>query len=152
MSTSAENEFQGTTSAAVLIDPARPEATVAEPRTRWRAIRDTVGAVVGAVLGLVPHVMHHVGLLAGAAVVTGAAGNALLFGVGLVFSVPLLLRLYRRFRTWHAPAIAVAVFATLFSLSAFVIGPAISGGTTEPAPASPAQVQDEDHAGHHPDE
>lgn len=151
MSTSAENELQGTAS-AVLTDPAPSEAASAVSRTRWRTIRDTVGAVVGAVLGLVPHVMHHIGLVAGVAVITGAAGNALLFVVGLVFSVPLLLRLYRRFRTWRAPAIAVAVFATLFSLSAFVVGPAISGGTTEPAPASPAQVQDEDHAGHHPNE
>ncbi len=52
------------------------------------------------------------------------------FVIGLVFSFPMLRRLYRRFRTWWAPAIAVAVFTALFSLSAFVIGPAVSGAGT----------------------
>jgi len=39
----------------------------------------------------------------------------------------MLLRLKRRFGTWGAPALGLAVFAAMFSLSAFVIGPAISG-------------------------
>ena len=108
--------------------PAASEARSADGRkTRLRAIRDAIGAFFGAILGLAPHVLHHIGLIAGAAFVTGARGNALLFGIGLVFSIPLLRRLYRRFQTWRAPAIAVAVFAAVFSLSAFVIGPAISG-------------------------
>lgn len=121
-------------------------------RRRFAVVRDTMGAVVGAVMGLVPHVMHHVGLLAGAALVTGAAGNALFFAIGLVFSIPLLRRLYRRFHTWRAPAIAIVIFAALFSLSAFVIGPAISGdATSDNAPTSPSQTPGEDHGGHHPD-
>jgi hypothetical protein len=107
------------------------------PMSRWKATRDAVGAAVGTVLGIVPHVLHHVGLLAGAALITGATGNALLYAVGLLFSVPMLRRLYRRFRTWWAPAIAVAVFTGLFSLSAFVIGPAISGADDERPPTSP---------------
>jgi hypothetical protein len=118
--------------------------------SRLAVMRDTTGAVVGAVLGLLPHVLHHVGLIAGAALVTGAGGNALFFAVGLLFSVPMLRRLHRRFRTWVAPAVAVAVFAVLFSLSAFVIGPAISGGSTPAAPpASPSPGTTFDHSQHH---
>lgn len=118
-------------------------------RTRVAAIRDTVAAVVGAILGLVPHVLHHIGLIAGAAFIAGAGGNAVFFLIGLVFSIPMLRRLYRRFRTWKAPAIALAVFAILFSLSAFVIGPAVSGGGgSSDAPSSPSQTPSPDPHGH----
>ena len=112
-------------------------------RTRGRlgAIRDAVVAVIGAVLAIVPHVMHHVGLLAGAALLTGAGGNALFYLLGLAFSIPMLRRLYRRFGSWRAPVIAIVVFTAVFSLSAFVIGPAISGGGDEPgrSPSVPSQ-------------
>jgi len=119
--------------------PAVSALPVHDPRTRAYerivAVRSAVSAAVGSVLAIVPHVLHHVGILAGAALITGTAGN-LLFGVlGLVLSIPLLRRLYRRFGTWKAPAVAVAVFGVMFSLSAFVIGPAISGGSSDsPAP------------------
>lgn len=110
----------------------------------WR----TVSAVFGTLLGLVPHVLHHVGLLAGTALVSGAGGN-LVFGVlGLVLSIPLLRRLYRRFDTWIAPAIALAVFAIMFSLSAFVIGPALSGSPFTNAP-TPVHELPVDHSSHH---
>jgi hypothetical protein len=111
--------------------------------TAWSA----VAAVIATVMGLLPHLLHHVGLLAGVALVTGAAGN-ILFGVlGLVFSLPLLRRLYRRFGTWKAPAVALAVFATMFSLSAFVIGPTISDDAPGPSPVqSPGP---DGHSGHH---
>lgn len=93
----------------------------------WPQLATRSAPLVGAILGLAPHVIHHIGLIAGAALVTGAAGNGLFFGIGLVFSIPLLRRLYRRFRTWRAPATAMVVFAAVFSLSAFVVGPAVSG-------------------------
>lgn len=117
---------------------------------RRAAARDAVGAVFGAILGLAPHVMHHVGLIAGAAFITGAGGNTLFFLVGLVLSIPLLRRLYRRFQTWRAPAIAVAVFAAVFSFSAFVVGPAISGGDpgTGDLPPPPAPSSSLDEHGH----
>jgi hypothetical protein len=108
-----------------------------EGRSTWRAIRDGIGAVVGVVLGIAPHLLHHIGLLAGAAVITGASGSALFYLIGLALSIPMLLRLYRHFQTAWAPAIAVAVFTGLFSLSAFVIGPAISSTGDEPQPAAP---------------
>jgi hypothetical protein len=123
-----------------------------QPRVRrvlasaWNAVT----AAVGAVMGLLPHVLHHVGLLGGAVFVTGATGNMLFAVLGIVFSLPLLRRLYRRFGTWKAPGLALAVFALMFSLSAFVIGPAISGGDPAPGPV-PVQTPDPaQHDSHHP--
>lgn len=134
-----------------------PNSTAAAPpgapwRTAWAGIRATTGAL----LGLAPHVMHHVGLLAGAALLTGVLGNTVLYVVGLVLSIPLLRRLHRRFSTWKAPLIGGAVFTALFALSALVIGPAlnpaetpVTPSTASAAPASvPADGSDE-HTGHH---
>ena len=131
---------------------AAPGSAVATPGTggRLAAVRDTAGSVIGAVLGLVPHLLHHVTLIAGTALVTGAGGNALFFAVGLLLSVPMLRRLHRKFGSWVAPTIAVAVFAAMFSLSAFVIGPAISGESTTPsAPATPSPGHASDGTQHH---
>jgi hypothetical protein len=93
---------------------------------RLHALWSGVLGIVGTVVGLAPHVLHHVGLLVGTALVAGAVGT-LIFGLlGLAASVPMLLRLKRRFGTWWASALGLAVFAAMFSVSAFVIGPAIS--------------------------
>jgi hypothetical protein len=102
-------------------------------------------AVWGGFVGLLPHVLHHVGPLAGAALLAGATGRVLFAAIGLVAAIPFLRRVHRRFRTWKAPAIAVAVFAAAFSLSSFVIGPAIAG---DDAPARPGIEQD-GHDEHH---
>ena len=120
-------------------------------RGRLATVWNAVTAAIGVVMGLLPHVLHHVALFAGAALITTTGGNLVFGAVGLLLSVPLLRRLYRRFGTWKAPAAGIALFAVMFSLSAFVIGPAISGSspteTPEPArPTSPA-----DHTSHHPD-
>lgn len=134
---------------AAEIEPTARTLDAQGYRNKLASIRDAIGAVAGAVLGLAPHVMHHVGLLAGAALITGATGNALFFAVGLVFSIPLLRRLHRRFGTWRAPAIAVAVFTAAFSLSAFVIGPAISGDSAADNGPQPTQTPTQDHSSHH---
>jgi hypothetical protein len=128
-----------------------------DPHGRWTGIRDTLGAVVGAALGLLPHLLHHVSLFAGALVITGAAGNLLFGALGLLLSAPLLRRLYRRFGTWKAPTLALAAFAAMFSLSAFVIGPALTGAEPDATPTPPASETPEpgspsssvDHDGHH---
>ena len=126
-----------------------PDGETVEGRTfrgRLRALWHTVVGAVGLVMGLLPHVLHHVGLLAGTALVAGSGGTALFGIVGLLASVPMLVRLYRRFDTWIAPALAVLVFAAMFSLSAFVIGPAISGTAGDVAPGPLPTV---DHTGTH---
>jgi hypothetical protein len=109
------------------------------PDSWWKAIRDTAGAVIGTVVGIAPHVLHHIGLLAGAALISGASGNALFYAIGLLFSVPMLRRLHRHFTSWWAPTVAVVVFTGLFSISAFVIGPAISDSDETPPPSSPTE-------------
>jgi hypothetical protein len=103
-------------------------------------------ALWGGFIGLLPHVLHHVGPLAGAALLAGAGGQALFAAIGFVAAVPFLLRLHRRFGSWRAPAIALAVFAAMFTLSSLVIGPAISGGDTK---TPPGVEQPSDHASHH---
>ncbi len=103
-------------------------------------------AVWGAFTGVLPHVLHHVGPLAGAAVVAGATGKVVFGLIGLVVAIPFLRRLYRRFHTWIAPAIALGVFVVAFGISTFVIGPAISGNDT---PAKPGIQQPSGHTSHH---
>lgn len=110
----------------------------------WSAVL----AVWGAFIGLLPHVLHHAGPLAGAALLAGAAGTALFAAIGLVAAIPFLLRLYRRFRTWRAPAIALAIFAAVFSLSSFVVGPAISA-EDDSVPTEPGIEQPAGHEQHH---
>ena len=116
-----------------------------EPRSVVARAWSALLAVWGGVIGLLPHVLHHVGPLAGAALLAGATGTVLFAAIGFVAAIPFLLRLHRRFRTWRAPALALAIFAGMFSLSSFVIGPAISG---EPAPR-PGIEQPAGHNGHH---
>lgn len=125
-----------------------PEAEPAHGRGRLATLWNAMTAAVGALMGLLPHLLHHVSFLAGAVLVTGVGGNLMFGALGLLLSVPLLRRLYRRFRTWKAPAVAVTVFAAMFSLSAFVIGPAISDTDPQPAPEPTEQV-DPDHDEHH---
>jgi hypothetical protein len=127
-----------TRNGSAIVTPDRPR-----PPGRLRAARGAITGLLGGLLGLAPHVLHHVAFLAGTAVVAGSGGTALFGGLGLVASVPLLLRMHRRFGTWRAPAIALAVFALMFALSAFVLGPAISGTT------SSSTVPAMDHNSHH---
>jgi hypothetical protein len=131
------------TAAADLLAP--------RPKRGGRSVWATIRAGIGAALGILPHVMHHVGLLAGAALLTGVLGNGILYIVGLFLSIPLLRRLRSRFQTRWAPAIGVALFTVLFSLSAFVVGPALSGGAEPATPStpSPAVTTTDGHDAHH---
>jgi len=120
---------------------------VAAPPARKRFLSRVWGVLAaawGAAVGVAPHVLHHVGPIAGAAVLAGATGRALFAVLGLVVSIPLLLRLRRRFQTWIAPAIALTVMAAMFALSSFVIGPLITGNDS-PEPAPTGQTTDEHH-------
>lgn len=113
------------------------------------AARRTVGQRVwvgassagAAVLGVAPHVLHHVGLFAGA--LFAGVGGSLLFGVvGFLASIPFLVRVRRRTGSWRMPAVLLALFAVIFSISTFVIGPAITTTPSEqPSPASEQTVQ-----------
>ena len=112
-------------------------------RGGWQArLLATASGAIGAVAGLTPHVLHHVLPLAGAAFLTGATGSVLFGVLGLALTTPTLLRLRRRFQTWLAPGIALALFALAFTLSTFIIGPAIRG---DDAPAAIEERQPDPH-------
>jgi hypothetical protein len=150
------------TPAAAAADPATtPGASLppASPPRGWlRSVWNAVSAAVGVVMGLAPHVLHHVGVFAGAFFVAGVTGSLLFGAAGLLLTVPLLYRLFHRFGTWKAPAIAVTAFTVMFALSTFVLGPALTGATTgsggsdgsDPGTPSPASSTDPDHDAHHP--
>jgi predicted PurR-regulated permease PerM len=102
---------------------------------------------LGRVARSAPTRSHHIGPLAGAAVLAGASGRVLFAAIGLVASIPFLRRLQRRFATWKAPALALVIFALMFSFSSFVIGPAISGDGGSNVPT--VGHQGGGHEGHH---
>lgn len=129
---------------------APPDPAVRTFHGRLHALWHSILGAVGLLLGLLPHVLHHIGLLAGTALVAGSGGTALFGALGLLASIPMLVRLYRRFGSWVAPALGLLVFAAMFSLSAFIIGPAISGtgGDESPSPV-PSVDHTENHTGGH---
>lgn len=100
------------------------------------AIRGILAAGWGAVTGIAPHVLHHVGPLAGAALFAGAGGQAVFFAIGLLATVPTLRRLRRRFDNWLAPGVAMGIFGVAFALSTFVVGPLISAENPVPVTAA----------------
>ena len=110
-------------------------------------IRVAASTAVAAVLGVAPHVLHHVGPLAGAVLLGGVAGSLLFGAAGLVLAVPFLLRVRRRSGGWRLPIALLATFALVFSVSTFVVGPAISSSDGESPPA--ASPQPAGHEQHH---
>ena len=126
--------------------PATIEPT--ERPTAVGRVRAALSAVVAAALGALPHVLHHAGPLAGAALFAGVTGS-LLFGLlGLVAAAPFLLRMRRRSGSWRRPLGALAAFAAIFSISTFVIAPALTDGEDEPRSRPAAQPAGHDE--HHP--
>jgi hypothetical protein len=123
-------------------------ATVVRRRLGTRVWAGAVAAW-GVVTGVAPHVLHHVGPLAGAALLAGAAGKAVFFVLGLVLSIPMLRRLYRRFGTFVAPTVAIVAFAAVFTFSNLVVAPLLTG--SEKQPTLPGIKQPAAHAGHHSD-
>ena len=124
---------------------AQPEITPPSAPHRLRAMWEARVGAIGLVMGLLPHVLHHVGFFVGTALIAGSAGTAIFGLLGLLFSLPMLMRLHKRFGTWKAPALALAIFAMMFTISTYVIGPAIRGtGTT-----NTTTVPTIDHNSHH---
>ena len=130
-----------TTNALTTLDP-----TVRTPDRPRRTVWTVFSGIMGGILGIAPHVLHHVGPLVGTALVAGVGGTALFGVLGLIASLPMLIKLRRRFSNWWAPAIAIGVFAAMFSISSFVIGPLIS---RPDAPPRPPGVSEVDHIAHH---
>jgi hypothetical protein len=124
-------------------------------------IRAVVAGIGAAVLGAAPHVLHHVGPLAGAAVLAGATGKLLFGALGFALAIPMLRRLHRRHGSSVVTGGVFALMAVVFTFSAFVIGPAVTGGGESSAPAkntpgqtapdaAPPGVSESEHEAHHP--
>ena len=116
---------------------------------RAGAVAASVGA---ALLGAAPHVLHHVGPLAGAALLAGAAGTAIFGVIGLIASIPLLRRIRRRTGSWTVPAALLGLMATAFTISSLLVGPALEGeeaetGDSQSRENDPSDAQDHDE--HH---
>jgi len=117
-------------------------ASVPRPALVRRAahrLRVALAALVAGVLGVAPHVLHHVGPLAGAALFAGLGGTLLFGAIGFALAIPTLLRIRRHTGGWRVPAAALGAMAAVFSVSAFVIGPAISGDSESETKATPTQ-------------
>lgn len=135
--------------------------TTTRRASRWRAAWTALTGAAGFVVGLLPHVLHHVAPILGTALVAGAGGTVAFGLLGLAATVPMLIRLRRRFESWWAPAIALAAFTAAFLVSTFVIGPSLDGGAgaaqtpptappRAPSTAAPSATADpQDHAAHH---
>lgn len=132
-------------------------ATAALPSARRRrlaGLRSAPAAVGAALLGAAPHVLHHAGPFAGAALLAGVGGQILFGALGFVLALPMLWRLRRRSGSWRLPAGVLALMAAVFTASSLWLGPAISGNDETPTPtkSTPAlsQPKDADHDAHHP--
>ena len=129
MATKVLSTLRGPASVASTAPPAR--------RTVGQRVWVGVSSAGAVVLGVAPHVLHHVGLFAGA--LFAGVGGSLLFGViGFLAAIPFLLRIHRRTGTWRVPGALLALFAVVFSISTFVVGPAITGtdGEQKSSPSS----------------
>ena len=134
--------------------PRKPAAERSAPRTLRQRAGAVISSAVAAVLGILPHVLHHAGPLAGAALIAGTAGTLLFGALGLIAAIPFLLRVHRRCGNWRLPAGLLALFAVVFSISAFVIGPALTGSDSAKSRATttqsaPATAPSDSHASHH---
>lgn len=140
------------TSRVVIAERRAPTGLRSLPRRAWLAL----SAVWAVLLGLLPHILHHIGPLAGATLFAGIGGSLLFGAIGLLAAIPFLLRLHRRYSNWRVPAATLALFAAIFSISTFVIGPTISGGgdadasatTSQPA-NPPVDNKEPGHGAHH---
>ena len=134
-----------TSSAPVAVLPRRSSIRPPLVRRLWLALSSGFAAF----LGLLPHILHHAGPLAGAALFAGVGGSLLFGAIGLVAAVPFLLRIHRRCGNWRVPAGVLALFAAMFAISAFVVGPALSGGGESSKSSTPtSQPNQQAPAGH----
>jgi hypothetical protein len=114
-------------------------------------VRVALAGLGAAVLGVVAHVLHHVGPLAGAALLAGASGRLLFALLGFVATVPMLRGMRRRTGSWRVPGGVLAVMAAMFVLSSLMLGPAITGSgdsdraTDVPPVTGPTPAGHDDH-------
>jgi hypothetical protein len=122
-------------------------------RTRLGRLRVLLSGAVAALLGAAPHVLHHAGPLAGAALLGGVMGSLLFGALGLVAAIPFLLRIRRRTGGWRIPVALLVAFAVVFAVSTAITRSAVGGGEESNRPAAPSTlppgVSPSEHEAHH---
>src|SRR5680860_141714 len=125
------------------MSPRRPgfPSRAAERPSLLRRVRLVASGVAAAFLGLLPHILHHAGPLAGAALFAGVGGSLLFGAIGFIAAIPFLVRMKRHCGSWHRPLATLVLFAAVFLLSTFVVGPALTGDDSDGAKpsATPAE-------------
>lgn len=111
-------------------------------------VRTALLALWAAIAGAAPHVLHHVGPLAGTALMAGSGGRVLFGLAGFVATIPVLRRLRRRTGSWRAPGVTLTAFATVYAVSTLFLGPAIGSATSPEAGTTAAEQVEVDHHGH----
>ena len=120
----------------------------AAPPTVAARVRTGLLALWAAITGTAPHVLHHVGPLAGTALVAGGGGRAVFGLAGFVATIPVLRRLRRRSGGWRAPGVALTAFVTVYAVSSLFLGPALGSATSPAAGMTAAEQVEVDHHGH----
>lgn len=110
--------------------------------SKLATVRRAVASAAAGVLGAAPHVLHHVGPIAGAALLAGTAGKLLFLVIGFALMLPMVMKMRRHSGSWRAPLIALALFSAVFAFSTFVVGPLVAGDDDTPTA--------EEHEVHHP--
>lgn len=135
---------------AASIDSGRQDGTPGIVSRVWTRLFGRCGSAAcwwGAIAGALPHVLHHAGPLAGAALVTGAGGTLLFAGVGFAATMPLLWHEHRRTQGWRTPVLVLAASAILFTVSTLTVG-RLLGGDEAPEPPGPTDSSEVDPHGH----
>ena len=133
----------------IRVAPQEPPAETVNVGVRAvRSLATVASGAVAGISGIAPHVLHHVGPLAGTALLAGAGGTVLFGVAGFALSIPMLLRLRRRFGSWAAPGVASVIFTGVYLVSALVVGPALTADSASVESPGPSPSPS-DHAGHH---
>lgn len=66
-----------------------------EESSNKRTVRGALESAGAGLLGAAPHVLHHVGPLAGAALLAGATGKILFAVLGFVLIIPMMIKMHR---------------------------------------------------------
>jgi hypothetical protein len=134
--------------ASVTPPVAAPDAGPVRAPSVAARVRTAMLGLWAAITGAAPHVLHHVGPLAGTALVAGAGGRVLFGVAGFVATIPMLRRLRRRTGSWRVPGLALAAFAAIYTVSTLFVGPAIGAATGPDATTTPTEQVEVDHHGH----
>lgn len=103
-----------------------------------------VGGIWSGIMGILPHVLHHVGPLAGAALIAGTTGRLLFGALTFVLTMPLLVRVHRKCGSWRIPGVLLGIFIAVWTLSTFVAGPWVEDQLRDP-PAASTKLDHEEH-------